>query len=300
MNNKKPMIVCVLCAVFVITGHVIAKPGYDLKRIGVEYRFQEQTAPRPNRVHVLRVDLAVGRVKPAAAIAVDPDGDGPAEAALTDPRKLAGDKRTVVFINTNPWDSFPDAGGKKNRNWYEGQPVDITGLAASGSQVRSRAGDGCVGIWVDHGGSVHMGDALPADDIVEGVAGWYQIVKDGVVIPQQSEALNPLTGIGVDRSGRILWLVVVDGRQPGYSEGMSHYELACLLRDLGCWHGALMDGGGSSIMGVLGSDGEMHVVNSPSDRFLGVSRVRPLPMVLTIRKSVEATPVSQGTIRGNP
>jgi len=43
-----------------------------------------------------------------------------------------------------------------------------------------------------------------------------------------------------------------------------------------------MDGGGSSVMGLLDKDGKMKIMNSPSDRFFGRVRIRPLPMILTI------------------
>ena len=37
-------------------------------------------------------------------------------------------------------------------------------------------------------------------------------------------------------------------------------------------------------MGLVGKDGKMKVMNSPSDRFLGRVKIRPLPMVLTITR----------------
>jgi hypothetical protein len=46
-----------------------------------------------------------------------------------------------------------------------------------------------------------------------------------------------------------------------------------------------MDGGGSSIMGLLDKDGKLKVMNSPSDRSFGRVKIRPLPMILTITKS---------------
>jgi len=74
---------------------------------------------------------------------------------------------------------------------------------------------------------------------------------------------------------------------------MTLAELGSVLRDLGCWNATNMDGGGSSIMGLAGPDGRLQIVNSPSDRILGVlPKIRPLPMVLTIRKK----PVSRGSV----
>ncbi len=70
---------------------------------------------------------------------------------------------------------------------------------------------------------------------------------------------HPRTLIGVDRSGHV-WLVVVDGRQPDHSAGMTLRELARLARRLGLRHAVNLDGGGSSTMVVRDA-----VVNRPSD-----------------------------------
>ena len=278
----------------VLLGHATqcatAADDFAIQTRSGEYQFRELTEPRPNRVHILRVNLAAGNAEVAVVVAPDPDGDGPAEAALTDPLKLASSPGVLAFINTNPWDSFPDSGGHKNHEWYEGQSVNITGLAVTKGSVRSPAGGSLISVWADALGRMHIGNAPTNPPPREAVAGWGQIVSNGAVIARLAKAptngkLNPVTGLGVDRTGETLWLVVVDGRQTGYSEGLTHYELACLLRDLGCWDGALMDGGGSSIMGLAGTDGQLRVVNSPSDRSLGLfPKIRPLPLILTIRE----------------
>jgi len=105
-----------------------------------------------------------------------------------------------------------------------------------------------------------------ADDIVSGaglllwrgreVRDWKeeQLSMQGFV-----NARHPRTLIGRDRDGDT-WLVVVDGRQPGHSVGMSLPELTALSRRLGLVDALNLDGGGSSTMVVKGM-----VVNRPSD-----------------------------------
>jgi hypothetical protein len=73
------------------------------------------------------------------------------------------------------------------------------------------------------------------------------------------DARHPRTLIGRDREGDV-WLVVVDGRQPGHSAGMSLPELTDFSRRLGLVDALNLDGGGSSTMVVKGA-----VVNRPSD-----------------------------------
>jgi len=66
---------------------------------------------------------------------------------------------------------------------------------------------------------------------------------------------------------------------------MNIHELASVMKTIGCWTATNMDGGGSSIMGLLDKNGKMKVMNSPSDRSSGRVTIRPLPMILTITKS---------------
>ncbi len=253
----------------------------NLKKLGITYTLKESTEPIPNKIHVLRINLALNKVKPKVALGPDPDGDGPAEVSLTDPRKLASSPSVVAFVNTNPWDSFPNAEGRKNRNWYSGQPVDIHGLAGSKGKMRSPMAPSNTSVWFDTKGKVHFGHQAE-DKLQEATTGFQLILSKGKLTVGTGGARHPRTAIGADEKGKILWLVVVDGRQRHYSEGMNMYELATVMKELGCWTATNMDGGGSSIMGLVDKTDKLKVVNRPSDRFLGITRIRPLPMILTI------------------
>lgn len=76
---------------------------------------------------------------------------------------------------------------------------------------------------------------------------------------------HPRTAVGVGEGGRRLLLVVVDGRQEGYSAGMTLAELAQVMLELGARDALNLDGGGSSAMAVRAADGTVRVVNRPSD-----------------------------------
>jgi len=71
---------------------------------------------------------------------------------------------------------------------------------------------------------------------------------------------HPRTGVGISADERRLFLVVVDGRQPELSVGMSLPELTQFFQRLGAHHAYNLDGGGSTTMVVDGV-----VKNSPSD-----------------------------------
>ena len=279
---RVPTLIAMLGIVAALAGCAAPEVSLGPDACGVEYRLQLHKDPRPNRVHILRADLSSGKLRPQVVIAPDPDGDGSAEAALTHPLELANDRSVLAFINTNPWDSLPDAAGKRNRSWFEGQQVDIHGLAASGAKVRSPSAPGGASVWVDARGRVRLGDIPRDGSLIEGMGGFQPVVRAGAVVAAPGGPLHPRTAIGVDRTGKVIWLVVVDGRQPGYSEGMTLQELGAIMRSLDCWNAINMDGGGSSIMGLADAEGRLRIVNQPSG---GLQRVRPLPAILTLQRT---------------
>ncbi len=71
---------------------------------------------------------------------------------------------------------------------------------------------------------------------------------------------NPRTAIGFDKNGKRLFVVTVDGRQAGYSIGMTLAELSEFLKKEGAYKALNLDGGGSTTMVINGV-----IVNSPSD-----------------------------------
>lgn len=74
-----------------------------------------------------------------------------------------------------------------------------------------------------------------------------------------AEKRHPRTAVGVRPDGTWV-LLVVDGRQPTVSLGMSLAELAGMLESLGCEAGLNLDGGGSTALFLSGK-----IANSPSD-----------------------------------
>lgn len=94
--------------------------------------------------------------------------------------------------------------------------------------------------------------------------GW--LVRDGKNVAQPWEPWmglttnrEPRTALGVLEDGRIL-LVAVDGRQAGFSQGVSGSELAEILLSKGCKNAVYLDGGASTTMVLRGE-----VANSPSN-----------------------------------
>jgi phosphodiester glycosidase len=104
-----------------------------------------------------------------------------------------------------------------------------------------------------------------AEDVVGGgprivTAGRVDITLDREKVqPSFSTTRHPRTAIASLPGNKAL-LVVVDGRQPALSVGMSLDELARLMIELGAVEAINLDGGGSSTMTIDGK-----VVNHPSD-----------------------------------
>jgi hypothetical protein len=93
---------------------------------------------------------------------------------------------------------------------------------------------------------------------------------------------HPRTAAGLTADRQTLILVVIDGRQPEWSAGLTLPELADLLISLGAVAAVNLDGGGSSSF-IFAPPGGARVTNRPSDghwRPVGTSlgiRVKPLP-----------------------
>jgi hypothetical protein len=93
--------------------------------------------------------------------------------------------------------------------------------------------------------------------------------------PEGQDAPQPRTALAVDKSGRRLVIVVVDGRQPNYSEGATLAELAEILLAHGGYTGMNLDGGGSTTLVMEGRGGRPALLNSPVDQRIP-GRARPV------------------------
>jgi hypothetical protein len=143
-------------------------------------------------------------------------------------------------------------------------PVDGAVLQARGSSASRLTADAALGTTV----TVRYTLNPSWDGMLGAVGGGPVIVKDGKAIFRANELFttaqlsphNPRTAIGQRADGKIL-LVAVDGRQPGYSAGVTNFELALAMTQLGAVTASALDAGGSTTMAF---DGQL--LNRPSDR----------------------------------
>jgi hypothetical protein len=112
--------------------------------------------------------------------------------------------------------------------------------------------------------------------VFSALSGDRMLLLQGAAVPGLDDLeLEPRTAIGLNRNGRRLYLVVVDGRQPFYSAGITFADLAQLLLDQGAYIAMSLDGGGSSTLVIEGEDGAAVVMNSPIDNYIP-GRERPV------------------------
>jgi phosphodiester glycosidase len=142
-------------------------------------------------------------------------------------------------------------------------PADGAVLVARGAQAGFLSAEAPVGSTV----TILLTLTPPWANVPEAVGGGPIIVRNGRPVFRSFESFatdqlgprNPRTGVGQLADGRIL-LVAVDGRQPGYSTGLTNFELALTMMRLGCVTASALDAGGSTTMAF---DGKL--LNRPSD-----------------------------------
>ena len=112
--------------------------------------------------------------------------------------------------------------------------------------------------------------------VQEAVGGFPVLVRDSAEVPGLDSAgaanfapvRHPRTIVGTADWGRRLFLITIDGRQPGYSVGTTNRESARIALELGASQAINLDGGGSTTMVVAryrGDSATFEVVNKPSD-----------------------------------
>ncbi len=226
---------------------------------GISYRPVVLEQPRPMVLHIVSVDLEAEGIG-FLVTPGDPSRSLPLRARTTS--HFLSEFGVQVAVNGDLYG--PEGGGS----------ADVQGLAASGGMIYSRPRQGMKTPAIYFSASGRVSFHRPEGPVYHAISGHATLVENGLV----SENLGsgrpaPFTAIGIDVERRRLLIVVVDGRQAGYSEGATLRELAAIMRDLGAFEAICMDGGGSSTLAIEGADGRAMLVNAPVDMgFPGLER----------------------------
>jgi hypothetical protein len=245
------------------------KPTQETLFEGVEYIRDVRNSPRPIVIHIVKIDLSAPGIRPFVTPG-DPDAELPLIARTTS--EFLDDFGVQVAINGDgftPWhsrtifDYYP----------HSGDPVAPIGMAASDGMLYSDDTDNEPTLFLGTNNKAEINNQ--PGKLIYAISGNEMIVRYGQSIAGSGGSPDPRTAVALNQSNGRLILVVVDGRQPGYSEGVTLQELAQIIIDHGGHNAINLDGGGSSTLVVEGPLGNPRVLNSPiNNRIPG--RERPV------------------------
>ena len=237
------------------TAAIQPAPAQELLGPGVQFTRDVRQTPRPLVIAIVEVDLANPRLK-FLATPGDPSA-GRELRGMTTSNFLKRHKLRVA-INGGFFDPFK-SGGPLDFYPREGDAVDVFGLCAAQGQVYSPDEErySSLNISADNKASI-IDDPALAYNAVSG----RRLALQGDRRSTDT-AIHPRTAVGIDRDANRLILMVVDGRQPGYSEGVTLAELAGLLAERGADEALNLDGGGSSTMACADAAGNVVLLNQP-------------------------------------
>ncbi len=159
----------------------------------------------------------------------------------------------------------------------EGTPMTVSGLAINRGVLVSPANGAsyAAALMID---SANHAKIIPTNwpatstvGVWTAISGDYPLLISGVNIGRKYlgsggivHGVNPRTAVGLSQDGHYLYLLTIDGRQPGYSDGAYDYETAAWLKLLGAYNGLNLDGGGSTTMSMEDSTGNSRRLNRSS------------------------------------
>ncbi len=163
-------------------------------------------------------------------------------------------------FNGSTWTSDPNLEGLRSR---------IFGLAISTGQVVSVPDFGpdsnnryaSILFTTNNTASLALSNAPPGTStagIYTAVSGYYAVLTNDVIIGAPAliatypdptfHNFEPRTIFGLSADRRYFYMLVIDGRQPGYSQGANDTDMGFWLLQFGAADGIAMDGGGSAAM----------------------------------------------------
>lgn len=253
-------VVVILFSAGLLTGlhpfHPETEPTEQALFEGVRYIREVYETPRPMVVHVMRVDLTAPGIR-FQATPRDNHTERPLKARTTS--EFATEFGVQLAINANYY--RPYVPGFLVQGYpRSGHLVEPIGLAASDGDVYSWRfwRPGVLFIDEDH----DLSFARP-DRYHTMIAGNGFILRRGRRQEFEETRAYPRSALGVDGAHTEMVFVVIDGKQPRYSEGATLDELAAILERYGAHNAIRLDEGGSATLVARDEAGEARVLNRP-------------------------------------
>ena len=183
-----------------------------------------------------------------------------------------------VAVNAN---NFHDPGTADSPDYLaaEGTPFEVGGVSVCRGQVVSvqeSSVDAGTFMFATNNQPTFVPTNWPAHStagMFTVVSGLYTILVNGVNVGSnyisfpESDArhgVQPRTAFGLSQDRHYFYLLTIDGRQSGYSDGARDWRTAAWLVLAGAWDGVNMDGGGSTTMVMADSTGRPIELNRSS------------------------------------
>jgi hypothetical protein len=252
---------------------------------GITYQRLVKNQPRPLMIHIVDIDLQqkglAAFVTPGNAT---PDGTE-IPARLTSRFLTEFSMQLAVngsffyeFRENTPWDYFPHVGDRVNTVGYSMSE----GKAYSNPEQNWRV----LCFMPNNEVSILAQDSC-GGEANQALAGNVMLLESGQRSPDVStidkDKPYPRLAVGLDPGGKHLKLVLVDGKQRGYSEGFFVEEFVTFLQGLGLDRVINLDGGGSVTLAVAGKGGP-RILNAPIHTHVPM-RERPVANHLGFRVS---------------
>ncbi len=232
---------------------------------GIVYQRSALSAPRPVMIHILTFDLTAPGVKALVTPGIPNQSKGITKARTTS--EFLSEFKLQLGINAsyfhpfrenNPWDYYPHSG---DTSYALGDAI------SNGSRYATPQKRWAVVCISQRNIAQILASGKCPEDTVQGVAGQQILVANGqpVISPSLNENNDkpyPRVVVAINRDGNKMWLIIVDGKQKLYSEGLTLAELTKTVLELGADTALNMDGGGSATLAIATSN-RVKVLNAP-------------------------------------
>lgn len=224
---------------------------------GIKYIREKRNSPRPLVIHVVKVDLRLRTIQ-VLVTPGDPDNELPLKALTTS--RFARQYGVQVAINGDGFQPWRD-NSILDYHPHNGDRVAPIGFAASRGVAYTAETDIEPSLFISRTNQAQFNNKI--GNLYNAISGNIMLVRAGQVEAGLTDNIDPRSAVGLSKSGKELILMVVDGRQNGYSEGVSLNELARLMIEMGAYQAMNLDGGGSSTLVMAKPGGSPEVLNSP-------------------------------------
>lgn len=229
---------------------------------GVEYHQERRQTPHLMTLYFVMVDLRQDGLS-FLITPGNPKSELPLKARTTS--QFLREFNLQVAING---DGFTPWRSNSVFDYYpkSGDPIRSNGLAASRGEIYSSTADQFPVLYISRTNQARFNS--PIGKVYNAISGNLLLVEQGRLAVSEVGQPEPRTAVGLDKQGKKLIILVVDGRQPGRSDGATLAELGKILIKAGAFTAMNLDGGGSTTLVIEGANGSPIVLNSPIDNLI--------------------------------